>query len=414
MTKPMNKIEKLIAELCPEGIEFKELGELGVFYGGLSGKSKNDFNNGNSKYITYMNVFSNISVDIKINDFVKVNKEEKQNKVNFGDVLFTGSSETPDECGMSSVLTENIEEALYLNSFCFGFRLHDINLFSPEFLKYLFREEQIRKQITKTTSGVTRFNISKKRFDKIKIPIPPLAIQQEIVKILDTFTTLEAELEAELNARRKQIEKIIAGILIKPNNQLRKIDDITEVKSGGTPDTKIVKYWKNGNVPWLKSESCKENYIAEPNGFITELGLKNSSAKWLEPNTTLMALVGATKAKTAFLTFKATTNQNIAGIKSLDENIALDKFIFYILRGMYKKIIKGKTAYHMLNLSDIKNIEIPIPPLAIQQEIVKILDTFTTLEAELEAELNARRKQYEYYRNKLLTFKPLEKEYANQ
>ena len=115
MAKKMNVIEKLIAELCPNGVEFKELGELGDFYGGLSGKSKDDFSNGNAKFITYMNIFSNIAVNTDINTFAKVSKDENQNKVEYGDVLFTGSSETPDECGMSSVLTKKADQSLYLN-----------------------------------------------------------------------------------------------------------------------------------------------------------------------------------------------------------------------------------------------------------------------------------------------------------
>ncbi|HON97151.1 MAG TPA: restriction endonuclease subunit S, partial [Bacteroidales bacterium] len=206
----MNKIEQLIQQYCPDGVEFKKLGELGVFYGGLNGKSKNDFYGGNAKFVTYMNVFSNIAVNTNIDTFVKIDENENQNKIELGDVLFTGSSETPDECGMSSVLTEMITEPLYLNSFCFGFRLHDKKMFLPDFLKYLFRDSSIRKQIGQTASGVTRFNVSKKRFAKIIIPIPPLPVQQEIVNILDKFTELEiqleAELEAELEARKKQYE----------------------------------------------------------------------------------------------------------------------------------------------------------------------------------------------------------------
>ena len=131
--------------------------------------------------------------------------KEKQNKIQYGDVLFTGSSETPNECGMSSVLTKKIDEPLYLNSFCFGFCFHNTNLLLPEFSKYLFRDEQMRKQIAKTASGVTRFNVSKKRFAKMTIPLPPLTIQAEIVKILNSFTELEAELEAELGSEKEAV-----------------------------------------------------------------------------------------------------------------------------------------------------------------------------------------------------------------
>ncbi|MDK2901846.1 MAG: type restriction enzyme subunit [Thermosediminibacterales bacterium] len=197
---------ELIAELCPDGVPYKRLGELGYFYGGLSGKSKEDFTNGNAKFITYMNVFTNLAIDTDISDLVRIGENEKQNTVQYGDILFTGSSETLDECGMSSVLTEVSDEKFYLNSFCFGFRLKDNNLLLPDFSKYLFRSQNIRKQIKRTANGVTRFNVSKKKMEQVVIPLPPLPVQQEIVRILDNFTELIAELTAELTARQKQYE----------------------------------------------------------------------------------------------------------------------------------------------------------------------------------------------------------------
>jgi len=112
------KQSKIISEICRSDLDFKSLKELGNLYNGLSGKSKADFASGNAKFISYMNVYSNPSVNTQINDIVSIANNEKQNIVEYGDVLFTGSSETPDECGMSSVLTTKIKEPLYLNSFC--------------------------------------------------------------------------------------------------------------------------------------------------------------------------------------------------------------------------------------------------------------------------------------------------------
>ena len=198
----MSKIEELIQKHCPNGVEFKTLGELGLFYGGLTGKTKSDFGNGNAKFITYKNIFNNPALDLEITDTVKIADNEKQNQIIYGDVLFTGSSETPDECGMSSVVTTQPNERYYLNSFCFGFRLYDVTMFLPDFLKHLLRSYEIRKQIYNTASGVTRFNVSKKRFANVSIPVPPLPVQEEIVRILDNFT----ELETELEKRRQQYE----------------------------------------------------------------------------------------------------------------------------------------------------------------------------------------------------------------
>lgn len=181
-----------------------------MFYGGLSGKSKNDFTNGNAKFVNYMNVYSNIAIDTNVNDMVRIAAGEKQNKIEYGDVVFTGSSETPDECGMSSVMTIRTNEDLYLNSFCFGFRMYDKTLLLPDFMKFLFRSENIRKQIVKTASGVTRFNVSKKRFGEVAIPIPSIEEQQRIVAILDKFEKLVNDisegLPAEITARRQQYE----------------------------------------------------------------------------------------------------------------------------------------------------------------------------------------------------------------
>ena len=200
----MSKLEKLIQQYCPDGVEWKPLGELGDFYSGLSGKTKSDFTGGNEKFITYVNVFNNPSLKTDVPEKVKIAEGERQNTIQYGDILFTGSSETPDECGMSSVLTHKTEEKLYLNSFCFGFRFYNLYDKCPSFMKYLFRSTNIRKAICKTANGVTRYNISKKEFAKIEIPMIPLPVQEEIVRVLDAFTELQAELQAELQKRKQQ------------------------------------------------------------------------------------------------------------------------------------------------------------------------------------------------------------------
>ncbi len=192
------------------GARFVNMSEIGKFYGGLSGKNKNDFGIGKAKYITYMNVYSNIAVDLSIAEDVNVTDDEKQNSIQYGDIIFTGSSETPEECGMSSVVTENMEEPIYLNSFCFGFRIDDLSVFNVHFLKHLFRSHSLRSQIVKTASGVTRFNVSKKKMENVEVPIPPLSEQKRIASILDRFealtTDLQSGLPAEIEARRKQYE----------------------------------------------------------------------------------------------------------------------------------------------------------------------------------------------------------------
>ena len=415
MVIEMNKLEQLIIEFCPEGVEYKALGELGEFYSGLNGKSKDDFNNGNAKFITYMNVFTNPSLKIDIDDKVKIEKNENQNTIQYGDVIFTGSSETPEECGMSSVLTSTIDEKLYLNSFCFGVRFYDEKLMLPEFSKYVFRSSEIRKQIKRTASGVTRFNFSKKKMEKVTIPLPPILVQEEIVRILDKFTELAAELATELAASKQQYEYYKSSLLTFGNEiEWKSLGDVCIVQAGGTPSKNERLYWENGNIKWLSSTVCKnQKNVDEITNYITEQGLLKSSARMMKANTTLVALVGATIGKVAFLPFKAAINQNIAGIYPINDNDLDPSYIYYACTMLYPKFLEfssGKLA--MANLSFVRNLKIPVPPLEEQQCIVDTLDHFEKLcndiSEGLPAEIEARQKQYEYYRDKLLTFKKKE------
>ena len=191
-------------------VVWKAMGEIGTFFGGLTGKTKDDFANGNARFVSYMNVYSNIAVDQDADEYVRIGENERQNILQYGDALFTGSSETPDECGMSSVVTKQPSENLYLNSFCFGFRLNDTGLFQPDFLKHLLRSKPIRAQISKTANGVTRFNVSKALFAKVVLPIPPMDVQEKIVAILDRFEALVNDLTtglpAEIAAEKERYE----------------------------------------------------------------------------------------------------------------------------------------------------------------------------------------------------------------
>ncbi|GAA8214903.1 hypothetical protein HpKG25_05740 [Helicobacter pylori] len=224
----MNRIEKLLQTLAPKGVEFRKLGDIGEFYSGLVGKSKKSFSQGNKFYVPYINVFNNPQLDLNALESVQIGDKEKQNTIQLGDVLFTSSSENLEDCAMSCVVTQKIEKDIYLNSFCFGFRFFDEDLFNPSFLKHFLRDYNFRKNISKVANGVTRFNVSKQLLSKITIPIPPLEIQQEIVKILDQFSILTTDLQtgipAEIEARKKQYEYYREKLLtFKPLNSHKEV-----------------------------------------------------------------------------------------------------------------------------------------------------------------------------------------------
>jgi len=162
--------------------EYK-LSQLGNVYSGLKGKDKDDFGEG-KKYISYMNVYSNSKIKLEINDLVNIKVNESQNLVQYGDIFFTTSSETPDEVAMSSVLLDKNFDEIYLNSFCFGYRLNNFDILLPEFAQFYFRGEDFRKQITRIAQGAIRYNLSKKYFLEEKIKLPPLGEQKAISSIL--------------------------------------------------------------------------------------------------------------------------------------------------------------------------------------------------------------------------------------
>ena len=419
VVRKLSKLEQLINELCPNGVEFKTMGELGSFYGGLSGKSKEDFTDGNAKFITYMNVFSNSSLKLDTNDTVRIGENEKQNTVHYGDILFTGSSETLDECGMTSVLTENTDEKLYLNSFCFGFRFFEPKLFIPDFLKYVFRSTQVRKQISKTASGVTRFNVSKKKMEKVEIPIPPLAVQAEIVRILDNFTKLATklitELTTELTVRKQQYEYYRDSLLT--------FGDEVEWKSlkECVLNTINIKWSENEGVEFqyidLSSVNRDDNKISETQSIDSETAPSRAQQIVLKND----VIFGSTRPmlKRYCLINEIYHNQICSTgfcVLRANQDIILPKWIYFLISStnFYKHVEKYQkgASYPAISDSEIKSYKIPVPQLQEQQRIVGMLDDFEKLcndiSERLTVEFKARGQQYEYYRDKLLTFKKKE------
>lgn len=156
--------------------------------------------------------------------------------------------------------------------------------------------------------------------------------------------------------------------------EVKKLDDIAEISSGGTPSRNKKEYWENGTIPWVKIKDIKANFIKDTEEYITEIGLKNSSAKIFSKGTILYSIF-ATLGEVAILDIEATTNQAIAGINITNNNVNL-LFLMYYLKSIKKEISnKGRgVAQNNLNLSMLKQIEIPLPPLKEQGRIAGILD----------------------------------------
>ena len=186
-----------------------KLGEIGTTYTGLSGKNKDDFGKG-SYFIPYMNIYQNNKIDSNQLELVDVLENESQNSVQYGDIFFTTSSETPEEVGFASVLLFKPKEPIYLNSFCFGYRLNNFNTLLPNFAVYLFRSSQIRKTMFKLAQGATRFNLSKNTLIKEKVYLPSDINEQKA--IADVLSTADEEIDI-LNKKLEALKEQKKGLM---------------------------------------------------------------------------------------------------------------------------------------------------------------------------------------------------------
>lgn len=187
--------------------EVMRLGQLGSTYGGLTRKTKADFGNGEGQFITFMNVMSHVKIDCESFDRVRLSSNESQNRVMRGDLLLNGSSETPEEVAMCSILTEDVPN-LYLNSFCFGFRLGNSAPADGLFLTYLIRSGEGREVMKSLAQGSTRYNLSKGALLDATVRLPSMAEQITIAAVL---SDLDAELSA-LAARRDKTTALKQGM----------------------------------------------------------------------------------------------------------------------------------------------------------------------------------------------------------
>jgi len=186
--------------------EVRMLGDVGETFTGLTGKTKEDFGHGDAKFVTYLNVFNNPFADINGTSTIEI--DGKQNEVKYGDVFFTTSSETPEEVGMSSVWLHD-QKNVYLNSFCFGYRV--VEDISPYYLAAMFRNPSVRAKIQFLAQGISRYNISKTKMMHIEIPLPCL---NEQTAIGNFFRGLDENIAAQ-QSKLDKLKRLKAAYLQK-------------------------------------------------------------------------------------------------------------------------------------------------------------------------------------------------------
>ncbi|MDO5714777.1 MAG: restriction endonuclease subunit S, partial [Tissierellia bacterium] len=381
----MYKILDLIQEdIDQDRVEWKKLGDVGLFFGGLTGKSKKDFINGNKYYVTYTNVFNNNAVNLKCLEKVNIGSEN-QNKLMLGDVIFTASSENREEVGMSSVITSEVDE-LYLNSFCFYYRFNENIDILPGFSKYLFRDENIRKEIIKKANGVTRFNLSRTNLRKLKIPIPPLKTQEKIVEILDTFTNYIATLETELEKRSKQYEyyrdRLLREEYLKELTEKLFSFEKIELKKFRIGDVCVRQRGIKITAKKMKELDCEDGKIRIFAGGNT---IANVKEKVLNKDDILNepSIIVKSRGNIDFDFYeKPFTHKNEMWSYRIKEKDKIElKYLYYTLKSQksyfIQRAISGKLPQISIDITE--NFRFFAPPLSIQQKIVEILDRFQAL-----------------------------------
>ena len=220
--------------------------------------------------------------------------------------------------------------------------------------------------------AITRLTLTK--LNDAEIPLPPLEVQKEIVAEIEGYQKV-------INGARAVLVNYRPHIPIHPDWPMVGLEEVCEVKSGGTPSRSEDSYW-NGNIPWVGSTVCKDGEVTKVEEFITEAGMNNSAAKLFPKDTTLIALVGATIGKTGLLKFESTTNQNIAGLYPKSRKVLEPIYLFHAAQLLYPEFMKlGEGKFRMANLSFVREQKISLPPLATQRAIVAEIEVEQALVA---------------------------------
>ena len=408
----MTRLNELINELCPDGVEYKTLGEtVGVNRG--KRLVKNQLSD-NGAYEVYHG--SKESILGRYDQYnAPANTTIVVNTGGIGGVKFL---EKPFWCSDGS------------------FWLGKSSEINSKYLYYCLSGYEDYFYSQKRVGGVP--TIDRSVVEDFKIPVPPLPVQEEIVRILDKFTSLEAELEAELEARRVQYEYYRDALLasagsatngtfpvvgtdknavIEPaettgDDEFITLKNLFNTRNGYTPSTSNSEYWENGAIPWFVMDDIRKNgrVLSDSSQHITKNAMKKSG---LFPANSIIVATSATIGEHALITTDFLCNQRFTCLSLKDEfkDKVNMKYIFYYAFKLdeFCKANTTKSSFASVDMTKFNDFKFWLPPLAEQERIVKILDRFESLcndiSAGLPAEIKMRKKQYEFYRDKLLSFK---------
>lgn len=351
--------------------EYKRLGDICESINGLwTGKTPPFVNIGVIRNTNFTKQCTLNSDDIFYTDVEA--KAFAKRKLQKGDIIIEKSGGSEKQPVGRPILFD-LDGDFSFSNFTATLRLKEVSI-TPTFLHKALTSLYFRGVTRKMQSRTTGlYNLNWKSFLNLQIPVPPMEVQEQIVAELDKINEViedSRELLRNLDALAQSLFYDYFGDPIEnPKGwEVGKVAEFFDTGSGGTPSKTIPEYWDSNDVPWIGSNMCQNHILYKTDGkFISNLGLQNSSAKILNPNTLLIALVGATIGKVALLKTTTSTNQNIAFIKPNEGFNPL--FLFYTLQGLYPLFLGiGDSKFKMANLSFIRNLPIILPPLSLQEQ----------------------------------------------
>lgn len=391
----MNKIERMLQELCPEGVEYKKLGEV------LDYEQP-------TKYLVKDTCYD----DSYQTPVLTAGQSFILGYTNEQNGIYEASKDNP------TIIFDDFTCSFHWVDFSFKVKSSAMKMLRP-----INGKEISFKYVYYAMSCIgfipvdhARHWISK--YSLFEIPVPPLLIQEEIVRILDHFTELTASLQAELQARQEQYEyyrnRLLTFAKIGGGTQSVtwvKMSELFDIRNGYTPSKANAAYWENGAIPWFRMEDIRQNgrILLDSIQHITPAAVKGGR---LFPANSFIIATTATIGEHALIIVDSLANQRFTNLqvrKSLMEKVDIKYLYYYMfIVGEWCRNNINVSGFASVDMKKFKKLLIPIPHLSEQQRIVSILDKFETfvngLSQGLPAEIAAVQEQYEYYRNKLLTF----------
>ena len=401
----MSKLDELIAEFCPDGVEYKSLGEIATISRGGNFQKK-DFCDSGVPCIHYGQIYTKYGLfaDETIT-FITEERAKKQKFAKKNDIVMAVTSENIEDVCKCLAWLGNEDVAVSGHSAIIS---HNQN---PKYLVYYFHSQMFFAQKRKLAHGTKVIEVTPDTLKSIKLPVPPLEVQREIVHILDSFTLLTAELTAELTARKKQYDFYRDNLLSFSGNADVKnvpLGDIAKFVYGYTDKAK-----ETGSARFVRITDISEDGRLNPYDA-KYVDLTDESKKYLlAKGDLLLARTGATYGKTLYFESDESAVYASFLIKIiLDNSIIKNRYYWHFSKSsLYWKQAEryvSKGGQQQFNTNALSRVKVPVPSLEVQDRIIYVLDNFdaicTDLNIGLPAEIEARQKQYEYYRDLLLTF----------